>query len=489
MKNLYIYIAGLLIMIGAASCSKFLDEKPISVSTDQTFWKNESDANSGVAAGYALLRKSLNGSDGISFFAYGDLPADEYNTTEYRFGDVANMNWSISIPAAEVWDLMMILRRYDTFYSTIDQANRCIQKIPAIPDAEFGSSLTKNHLIGEAYFLRAFNYFYMARVWGDVPLVISSENIIDAVDLPRKPQAEVLDQCIKDLNTAIGLLSWNNPSANDRAVRANKGAAYALLAHIYAWKGDYVNCNTAAAAVLDGEYYHFVPRERFLDIFKGKSIEGIFEIAQSGVNEGMIRGISHFTLKTPYLTTQTGNARFSLNQITLAALYNNDDDDLRLTRSFDLLTTTDPICIKYANVTYINGENIITPVAHNNLIIFRLADIQLLKAEALAALSQYGAARTLLNEIRTEAGLGEWTGTDANLFEGVIDERGRELFMEGHRFYDLVRLGRKTGTLKFDEAKMNAADFTAGKYYWPLDPALMNINKKLTQTPFWSSKM
>nr|WP_294875431.1 RagB/SusD family nutrient uptake outer membrane protein [uncultured Pedobacter sp.] len=489
MKTVYIYIGCLLMMISASSCKKFLDEKPISVSTDETFWKNESDANSAVAAGYALLRKSLNGSDGLAFYAYGDLPADEYTTTQYRFGDVANINWSISVPAAEIGDRMMILRRYDTFYSAIDQANRCIQKIPGIAEGEFSSTLVKDNLIGEAYFLRAFEYFYMARIWGDIPLVTSSGNIVEAVDLARTPQEQILDQCIKDVNEAIRLLSWNYTSANNRAVRANKGAAYALLAHIYAWKGDYTNCSIAADAVLNQNYYQFVNRADFLNIFKGKSTEGIFEISQSEVNEGTISGIALFTLKSPYLSTQTGNAYFTLNQNTVTQLYNNNTDDLRLKNGFALLTTTDPICIKYANITYNNGQNVVTPVAHNNIIIFRLADIKLLKAEALAALNQFDGARTILNEVRGIAGLGNWTGTNANLFEGIIDERGRELFLEGHRFYDLVRLGRKTGILKFGESKMGAADFAAGKYYWPLDPALMNINKKLKQTPFWSSKM
>lgn len=489
MKKLPIYIAGLLIMVSIASCKKFLDEKPISVSTDETFWKNETDANSGVAAGYALLRKALTAADGTAFYAYGDLPTDEYTTGEYRFGDVSNINWSLSVPAAETWDRMMVLRRYDAFYSAIDQANRCIQKVPSISDSEFGSLATKNHLIGEAYFLRAFNYFYMARIWGDIPLVTSSGNIIEATDLARTPQAQVLDQCIKDVNSAIALLGWNNPSANDRAVRANKGAAYALLAHIYAWKGDYTNCNIAATAVLSQNYYQFVDRKNFLNIFKGKSTEGIFEISQSAANEGNQVGIAYFTLKDPYLTTRTTNAIFTLNPTTLTQLYANNTADLRYNNSFALLSTTDPICIKYANITYNTGQNTVSAVAHNNIIIFRLADIQLLKAEALAALSQYGPAKTLLNEVREKAGLDVYTGTDADLFEGIIDERGRELFLEGHRYFDLVRLANKTGSAKFGGSKMDDADFRAGKHYWPLDPALMNINKKLTQTPFWSSKM
>ena len=489
MKTIYIYIACLLTSIGASSCKKFLDEKPISVSTDETFWKNESDANTAVASGYALLRKSLNGPDGVAFYAYGDLPTDEYTTTQNRFSDVSNINWSISVPAAETGDRMMMLRRYDTFYRTIDQVNRCIQRIPGIADTEFTSPNLKNNLIGEAYFLRAFNYFYMARIWGDIPLVLNSGNIIDAVDLTRTSQTEILDQCIKDLTTAISLLSWEYPAANNRAVRANKGAAYALLAHLYAWKGDYANCNITAGSLLNQNYYEYVDRNNFLDIFAGKSTEGIFEISQSEVNEGTLSGISAFTLKAPYLSTRTENAFFTLNNSTLTRLYNGNADDLRFSKGFALLGTTDPICIKYSNISYINGQNVVTPVAHNNIIIFRLADLKLLKAEALAALNEFPAARILLNEVRQKSGLNNWTGTDANLFAGIIDERGRELFLEGHRYYDLIRLARKTGTLQFGESKMTKTDFDNGKYYWPLDPALMYINKKLTQTPFWSSKM
>jgi hypothetical protein len=488
MKKLPIYIAVLLILSSAASCKKFLDLKPVSVSTDQTFWKNENDANSSVAAGYALLRKSLTASSGLAFYAYGDLPADEYTTGEYRFADVANINWSISVPAAETGDRMMILRRYDAFYSAINQANRCIEKIPDIPTSEFASAEVKNNLIGEAYFLRAFEYFFMARVWGDVPLVTSTGNPIEQVDLPRIAQEKVLEQCIKDVNTAISLLGWNYTSANNRAVRANKGAAYALLAHIYAWKGDYANCSIAASAVIDQNFYTMLNRVDFLNIFKGKSTEGIFEISQSEANEGMREGISTYTLKTPYLTTRTDNAIFTLNKLTLTELYNDNMDDLRFSKSFALLSTTDPICIKYANITYNSGQNVTTAVAHNNLIIFRLADILLLKAEALAAQNQFGPARTILDEIRTKAGLGAWPGADAALFDGIIAERGRELFLEGHRYYDLIRLARKTGVSKFG-AKMGITEITAGKNYWPFDPALININKKLTQTPFWSSKM
>ncbi|MBE5318021.1 RagB/SusD family nutrient uptake outer membrane protein [Pedobacter sp. MR2016-19] len=489
MKKLIIYTCCALSVFAAASCKKFLDLKPVSVSTDQTFWKNEADADKGIASGYALLRKTLNKASGLAFYAYGDLPTDEFSAANfYRFDNINRIEWAISVPSSNTDDNMMQMRRYDTFYSAIDQANRCLSFIPTIPDDKFSSSTTKNSLIGEAYFLRAFNYFYMTRIWGDVPLVTKSMAIADAVDIPRTKAADVISQCISDVNMAISILSWNYTNPANKAVRANKGAAYALLAHIYAWQGDYRNCNDTIDKLIGQNFYQYVNRDNYLTIFKGRSTEGIFEIAQSDENEGSTGGIANFTLKAPYLTTRTDNALFTLNKTTLTALF-SDQSDKRFQNAFALTSSTDPICIKYSNITYANGQNVVIPIAHNNIIIFRLADIKLLKAEALAALGENVSSRTVLNEVRSQAGLSAWSGNDADLFAEVIAERGRELFLEGHRFYDLVRLGRQTGIMNFGDNKMNKSDFDAGKYYWPLDPALMVINKKLTQTPFWSSKL
>jgi hypothetical protein len=283
---------------------------------------------------------------------------------------------------------------------------------------------------------------------------------------------------------------------NDRAVRANRGAAYALLAHIYAWRGDYAKAAPAADSVILKGGYSLVNRNNMLTIYQGKSAEGIFEIAESAANEGNSTGIATRTLKTPYLLTNTGNSAMPLDLTSLyTRFYTDTVNDLRAKRTFAFLGSTDPISIKYSNITYTstatNGQPA-SPIARNNIIVFRLGDIKLLRAEALAASGTLGEARTILNEIRAAAGLTATTATDANLFEAIIDERGRELFLEGHRYYDLVRLGKKTGILKFDSgtsSRMNSADFQQGKYIWPIEPSIIYINPLLTQTPFWSNKM
>ncbi|MEO7212925.1 RagB/SusD family nutrient uptake outer membrane protein [Mucilaginibacter sp.] len=495
MKRIYSIAILFSISILTFSCKKFLDLKPISTPITNDFFKTANEANSAVAGCYSLLRNALNNKT-VTFYAYGDIPSDEYSA----FGgvedmtDVGNVNWSLPVPATADYRTMINLRRWDNFYRVVDNANLCIQNIPTIDFSTDNSGndpvVTKNNLLGEAYFMRAFTYFYMSRVWGDVPLVIKSVNAGDAVSTARAPQATVLAQCISDLKTAIPLMQYGYVNSNNRAIRANRGSAFALLAHIYAWQQDYQKCAEAADSVITKGNYQLVDRGSvgYLSIFKGQSTEGIFEISQNAANEGSTSGIPFFTTKAPYNTLINGNSVFTINSDHLDNLF-ADTADLRLQHAFAFRGTTDPICIKYSNFQYTQQNTNQIAVAYNNLIVFRLSDIILLRAEALAATGQATVAIGLLNQIRTAAGIEPYTLSDGELFEAIIDERGRELFLEGHRFYDLVRLARQRSIVQFGDAKMSLSEFTRGKYYWPIDPILITLDNSLKQTPYWSSKL
>lgn len=508
----YIYIVMAAALTVAVSCSKsFLERPPINAPTDANFWNNENEATGAVAGAYSLLRTSLN-EMGMAYYYYGDIATDQFvaRTNGEDYPALSQIQWQTFIASSETFRALIRLRRWDNFYRAIDQENRCLKYISNIPLDQFTSADkqgAKNMLIGESYFLRAFTYFYMARVWGDVPLV--TETAADAAAAPniaRTPQAQILDQCIKDIQEAIKLLPYVPSATASRSVRANRGTCYALLAHLYAWKGEYDKVIPACDSVISKGGYTYVSRANkaaYINMFRGNSSEGIFEIAQNTVTEGSFittnygdinNSIAARTLKSPYLLTQLGNSLFTLDVGTLNSLFpmNADSVDNRRRNGFDFWGTTDPICVKYSTIVYTGANNTI-PVATNNIIVFRLADIKLLKAEALAATNKPSDARTIVDEIRAQANLGPITVTDANMFEGVIEERGRELFLEGHRFYDLVRLGRKTGTLKFNGSgtisRMDGTQFQQGKYYWPVDPILMSINPLLTQTPYWADKM
>ncbi|MEI6950231.1 RagB/SusD family nutrient uptake outer membrane protein [Paraflavisolibacter sp. H34] len=494
-----------------SSCQKFLDRKPINQATDQNFWTTEGEANNSIAGTYALVRTALN-EMGFAHYYYGDFATDEFvvPAAGEDYQQLNRMEWNYFVAPTELHRAMIRLRRWDNFYRAIDQANRCLKYIPEVPVDKFTSANkaeARDALLGEAYFLRAFTYFYMARVWGDVPLVTESvEDAAKAEQLPRRPQAEVLNLVIRDLEAAIAKMTWKPGATSSRAIRVSRGAAYALLAHVQAWKGDYAKVIPAADSVIAKGGYSYANRSTgtgYLGIFKGNSSEGIFEIAQNANNEGaggstaygtIINNVAFRTLKAPYLVGQNNNVHFPLDRVTLGGFFpeNADSNDYRRKNGFAFWGTSDPITIKYSNIVY-TGPNNTSPISLNNMIIFRLPDIKLLKAEALAATGAFGEARTILDEIRALNNVSASAAADNNLFEAIIDERGRELFLEGHRFYDLVRLGRKTGILKFNGStginRMDDAQFQAGKYYWPIDPILIQVNPGLAQTPFWSDKM
>ncbi len=507
------YALGLLtILLFAVSCKKSFTERiPINAPTDANFWKNESEATSAVAGSYAQLRIAMN-EMGMAHFYYGDTQTDQFavRTNGEDYPAITQMNWQTFIAPSETFRGLIRLRRWDNFYRAIDQMNRCIKFIEPIPLSSFTSAnrqAAKDQLIGENYFLRAFTYFYMSRIWGDVPLVIESvPDAANAVNIARTPQTRVLEQCIKDLEEAIKLMPYVAGATATRPIRANRGTCYALLAHIYAWRGEYDKVAPAAdSVILRGGYTHVTRANRaaYLSMFRGNSSEGIFEIAQNANNEGaaiqtadgaIVNNIAGRTLKAPHLLTNLGNSFFPLDAGNLNVLFPNNADsvDLRRRNGFDFWGTTDPICIKYSNIIY-TGPNNTSPLSLNNIIVFRLADIKLLKAEALASLGNIAAARTIVDEIRTLAGVAPITAPDATFFETVIQERGRELFLEGHRFYDLVRLARRTGVIRFNGTgtvtRMDITQFNQGKFYWPIDPILMSLNPLLVQTPFWADKM
>lgn len=501
MRILNIKYTFILALVAFTSCSKFLDQDPVSSGTDETTWKTDDDANSAVAGCYSLTRSALNAS--VSFFAYGDLPTDYFNNSlDFDFLNIHNINWAISVPASNNYDPKLKLRVYTPFYAAIQQSNRCLHFLNEMPansftgDGNVEKVSRKNKYIGEAYFMRAFNYFYMARVWGDVPLDTSYQSDISTfTGIKRTPQKNILATCIEDLNKAKRLLDWKDPGSIDRAVRGDKGAVFALMAHVYAWRGDYDSCRMACDSVIQSGSYSLVSGSNYPSIYLGQSDESIFEIAQNTQAESMnataySASIANYTLAAPYIPTIT-LPNWQIDETYLKDLY-SDSKDYRFNSEFTFINTGSQnyyFTTKYSNlqtITTSNSGNFY--LLKNNLIIFRLADILLLKAEALAAKANPDIAGSLalVNQVRARANADPIVDVvERNaMIDTVTAERGRELFLEGHRYYDLVRNERLNGVARIPQITHD--QFLAGKYYWPLDPSLFTLNPLLTQTPFWA---
>jgi len=467
------------------SCKKILDLQPHDSTFTSAYFTNGQDANTAIAGAYALLRSTLL--NNYSYYVFGDVPAGEFSINS-GYDDA---NYNISNGQFNGLNVGPGIWNWQSNYQLIQQINLIINKVPGIDINKFTNQDDKLQITGEAYFLRAYIYFYMSRVWGDVPLKLSPDlDLSTAENIPRTPAATVLKQCLADLKIAEADLKYGYTDVSQTAVRANKGSAMALQAHIKEWMGDYAGCDSAAKAVITQGQYTLVDSANYSKIFIGKSTEGIFEInIDYSQSEGIaLNGGGYLpTLSAPFLAKKT-NLEWPLNTVYFNRLY-TDTNDIRIRKFFYQPQSNAGQTIKYSNITYADGSAQNDPRLSNNIIIFRLADIILLRAEALNHLGRDAEALTLLNQIRTRAGTAPYQGAGSDLATAILEERLRELFYEGHAYYDLVR----TKMLTTYNESFPSAQFGTGSpkdgWLWPIDPNMFKDDFTLTQTPYWQGKL
>ena len=481
----YSAAALLVFLLAGSSCKKILDLQPHNSTFTEAYFKTGQDANTAISGAYALLRSVLMAHQ--SWHVYGDLPSGEYasdgNTDAFtspicngQFVGLNVGNWE--------WN-------WQNYYQLIQQVNLVINKVPQIPESSFTNVDLKTQIVGEAYFLRAFTYFYMSRIWGDVPLKLQPDlDVSQAVNIPRTPAATVLAQCLKDCDSAASRLVFGYSDPTMIAVRANKGSVYALKAHIEAWQHDYAACEKSADTVISQGGYSLVDSANYGQVFIGKSSEGIFEIninyAQSeGValnnDDGSGDGGWLPTLAEPYITGVT-TPTWSFSDIYEQHLFPDDTVDMRKNVFFLGKQT-----IKYSNIFFADGSKKTDPRLSNNLNIFRLADIMLLRAEALNVLGRDNEALPLLNAVKARVGRSPYTNTGDALTTEILEERLRELFYEGQAYYDLCRHGALV--LNTYNSNFPVSQAQNGGMLWPIDPGMFRDDFTLTQTPYWRGKL
>ncbi|WP_346318409.1 RagB/SusD family nutrient uptake outer membrane protein [Chitinophaga sp. YIM B06452] len=496
------YILPALLTIGflfaGSSCKKILELESKNVPSSNKFWKTDKDALAGLLGGYSLLRDALT--DENRYYVYGDVPANTFEITynsDYSIHQIRDGSFD-----GVYYGYLENLQDWTKFYKAIAQANLLIEKIPGIPDAAFERNV-KNQYLGESYFLRAYNYFFISRVWGDVPLVLEAvEDVSEAKNYGREKQDVVLKQALADLDQAVAMLPQAPLSISDRGLRATKASALALKAHIHAWMKDYVKCEEATRDLVTnpGSYglTFITDSASYAKMSIGKSTEAIFEInINYDQNEASWNGVGEKTLWTPFLATRIidknkDGVPWRVHQGTMSNLF-WEAGDKRSSHWFYYDSQADIYMLtKYSNVIYKNSAETKDPRYSNNILIFRLSDIILLRAEALYKTGKEGDARTLLNITRNRAGIGDvdpaLTGVD--FFYELIWERGRELYAEGHFYWDLMRTDIATEYFNpvFKEA-MHPGSSTYGRNYWPIPRKLFKDNLLMKQTAYWNGRL
>lgn len=548
MKKRILYLLAVWMIASLQSCKDFLEEVPRNSTHVGEFWQTAADVSSAVAGNYALLRDAVtsgNYNNIPRYSLYGDGVATGYFTIKYvgdalegvQSGDFTNIYTSQSYGD------------WTKYYKTITMSNLVLEKVAAMDISIFATEANpntfKNEALGQAYFIRALCYFMLTRTWGDVPLALNTdEDPINAQQLGRRPKAEVMEQIEKDCHEALNLLSWTYSDQENAKVTANKGSVYALLAHLYLWRGTTTNlasndpimadvnsADTCITAIKNFGGYAQVDTANYYSTFIGKSSEGIFEIAASEDNlEGSSTHIATFFLRQAHVPFYSASdSRFFVKPLYLEQhfkkmpigeagdvwvegywwwnepewrwdwieghyeyqeILNTEVTDIRYKKNFVDLTSPEPTCIKYHNVVTIAEDNI---RMSNNLIVFRYSDILLLEAEVSLYKNDLAKAAAIINAFRNKndpfAQYGDMIDPEVSTKDEILTEyvieRGREMYLEGHIYYDLIRTRKYADYIPW----LSEQRFMAGGFYWPVSPALFKNNPNLAQTRYWIGKM
>lgn len=432
--------------LASASCDKILDQQPQNALDSTQVFTDLAGANAALTGVYGGLTSSNY--YGLRYPVMADLLADNlaHLGTFPSFAEFKNRN--IQTNNAEVQAM------WAAIYVTINRANNVIEYVPAVSgilDAD------KKRLVAEAKFLRALSYFDLVRYWGDVPLVLAATKQADvSLNVARTPANAVYDQVKLDLDAAEADL------AEGTASRANKSAARALKARLALYRGQYADAATLADQVIATTKFTLLPVYR--DNFEAKNTaEAIFE-----VNFDIIT-------QSQYAFFMFPGSRGGRNEVgpvgtTLLTAYETGDARKNASISNGTFTVNNQTIPANVGIKYTKANP-----GEDDYRVLRLAEVILIGAEAKAQTNDLVGARTLLNRIRTRAGLTASTAaTQADLLTAIAQERRVELAMEGHRWFDLIRTGRAQTVLNITDAR---------KFLLPIPFRDITNNPNITQNP------
>jgi len=471
-KNIIKYCT-IVLVLTLASCEELLDVKQISSITNEVYWQSEGDFATYLNGIYGRYR-AHNDNFPLSE-ERGEMWAQGYNARYSNY-------WQHNITAGNTVD-------WTDYYGTIGHINLLLSEIEPFT---FSNQTVKDRIMAEAFALRASIYYYIARIWGDVPLVLEPVVSADAPLYPRTAVDQIFNQINSDINKSLSLFPENTYI---NKYKWSKPSVYALLADVKMWTATVLNggetdFNGAIDAIdqVESSGLSLLPVfGNVLDNKRNNEILLSFYLNRSEYTSGT------FTNCLPRYDTSSGSdnyaelpaaragqAAFVLSPEALA-LINIYPDDLRKPRTCiaELYNGTPRYWWpnKYRGTAYADDR-----YADSDIILYRYADMLLMKSEAYANLNQFDNSVQYLNMVRTRAGIPSYTFTTKSaLQKEILDERGRELFSEMKRWYDLRR-AHAMGVVDLYTYLPNLVGKTT-PLYWPVHANVLVKDNLLEQTP------
>jgi hypothetical protein len=480
-------ITALFLMVFLSSaCQNWLDIAPEKDLVRNDFWKKTEDVNNALAAAYSSFRDAA-----LESFVWGELRADVVMGFP---GDYAPIAGSDINPINTVID-------WSKYYKTINLANTLMyyDKDVLANDKSFTPKM-KDGIDAEALFLRSLCYFYLVRIWKNVPLVISPSisdtcNIYPGISY----ESEIIRQITSDLLAAKDLAYTTEFQSNPAYFkgRANKYSIMALLADVYLWNQQYQKCIDYCDSITNSGLFSILPSDSWFTIYNpGNSNESIFEI--QCVDDGTTDQINPLfkaiaPTYTVFINLSNGRTVFSPNN-----KYNSlfaDASDVRT------CNTKSPLW-KFMGINI--DDNLKRSAVSQrdlNILYYRYADVVLMKAEALNESGRVSEALNFVNQTYERA-VGQpiaSTTDQAEMRNIILDERAKEFILEGKRWFDLLRTAKRNNfqykeyvtQVILDNADARSKDVIKSKvndtmmYYLPVPYEELKRNKNLKQNPFY----
>lgn len=448
MKTLKYITVAFVLLFTTNACNNWLYLEPEDGVLVDEYWKSQSDLQAGLMGIYAsMLGNNTSGSRSVPelMLLWGEIRADfltYYNNpiTDYLLiwqGDIKPEN---------------SFCEWNSFYRTINYCNTVLEKGEPILDID--NSFTPdewNEYRSEALALRALMYFYLTRVFNEVPLVLQATNDdLQQITAAKATTEEVWTQIESDLLEAEKYIpfSYNTTTEEDKG-RVTKYTVWAIQADFYLWTEQYAKAEEACDKIINSGNFWLVNGDMqwLTNLYvQGNSSEGIFEL-QFDVD-----------ILNPYYSMFETNKNYRAHPDVMESFWptdpylaNADSADIRSDKGSYRAGAG------YSLWKYIGRDRRYAKTAseaYSNFIVYRYADILLMKAEAIAAQmdtndpARSAEALAIIKKIRSRANAseltdeGEPTSKEA-LLTYILHERAREFAFEGKRWFDMLRYAKR----------------------------------------------
>ncbi len=465
-------ICGLALALTLTSCDDFLTENMKGDLNSSNVMTTEAQAQQVVNGVYNAASYSIN------LWKFGDIASDDA-VKGGNPGDQADLSYIENFTA--VSDNGVLSDFWQNTYETISRANNLIS---GIENASFSK---RDQYINEARFLRAFAYFQLVNIFGEVPLKLQPQTTADAVYVGLSSTSAIYSQIEADLRAATALPATYGTSD---AGRVTSGAAWGLLAKVQLFQNKYQEALNSISELKKLGIYALDNYENLFKLGNESSVEAVFALRflsdqVPAIGNSLNQWFAPQEENGYYFNNPTENwvSSFTEKQV-------NGNDDLRIDasvgRNGKAWLNDNTFDASWSNTGYLvkKHNQPLSEVAKGRkgdgglaYIYLRYADVLLMEAECQNELGNTSNAEAPLNLVRNRAGLASVSGKNQSSMRDIIRlERRHELGFEFHRFFDLMRYGRSAA-----EAALNLKDnvtftWSEPRFYYPLPQSEVDSN-------------